>query len=71
MLNKIITFFLENKLVTFLVLIIFISWGIINSPFGWKTGIFHPIRFLLMPFRTLVKTNKLFIPNGPEGRHKI
>jgi Cu(I)/Ag(I) efflux system membrane protein CusA/SilA len=39
MLNKIIRFFLENKLVTFLVLIIFISWGIINSPFGWKTGI--------------------------------
>ena len=39
MLNKIIRFFLENKLVTFLVLIIFISWGIINSPFGWDTGI--------------------------------
>jgi len=39
MLNKIIRFFLENKLVTFLVLIVFISWGIINSPFGWKTGI--------------------------------
>lgn len=38
MLNKIIRFFLENKLVTFLVLIIFISWGIINSPFGWDTG---------------------------------
>ncbi len=39
MLNKIIRFFLENKLVTFLLLIVFISWGIINSPFGWKTGI--------------------------------
>jgi Cu(I)/Ag(I) efflux system membrane protein CusA/SilA len=39
MLNKIIKFFLENKLVTFLVLIVFISWGIINSPFGWETGI--------------------------------
>ncbi|HAF30591.1 MAG TPA: cation transporter, partial [Bacteroidales bacterium] len=39
MLNKIIKFFLENKLVTYLVLIIFISWGIINSPFGWDTGI--------------------------------
>ncbi|RZT95982.1 Cu(I)/Ag(I) efflux system membrane protein CusA/SilA [Ancylomarina subtilis] len=38
MLNKIIRFFLENKLVTFLVLTIFISWGIINSPFGWDTG---------------------------------
>ena len=39
MLNKIIRFFLENKLVTFLVLIVFIGWGIINSPFGWHTGI--------------------------------
>lgn len=39
MLNKIIKIFLENKLVTYLVLIIFISWGIINSPFGWDTGI--------------------------------
>ncbi|MGE4586461.1 MAG: efflux RND transporter permease subunit, partial [Mangrovibacterium sp.] len=39
MLNKIIKFFLENKLVTFLVLIVFISWGVINSPFGWDTGI--------------------------------
>lgn len=39
MLNKIIKFFLENKLVTFLVLIVFISWGIINSPFGWDTKI--------------------------------
>ncbi|MDQ1769345.1 cation transporter [Labilibaculum sp. A4] len=38
MLNKIIRFFLENKLVTFLVLIVMISWGVINSPFGWDTG---------------------------------
>ncbi len=39
MLNKIIKFFLENKLLTFLALVVFISWGIINSPFGWDTGI--------------------------------
>lgn len=39
MLHKIIRFFLENKLVTFLVLTIFISLGIVNSPFGWDTGI--------------------------------
>ncbi|MBI9063909.1 MAG: efflux RND transporter permease subunit [Marinilabiliaceae bacterium] len=39
MLNRTIRFFLENKLVTFLVLITFVSWGIINSPFGWDTGI--------------------------------
>jgi len=38
MLNKIIKFFLENKLVTFLFLLIFIFWGIISSPFSWDTG---------------------------------
>ena len=39
MLNKIIRFFLENKLVTMLVLILFVSWGIVTSPFGWDTGV--------------------------------
>ena len=39
MLNKIIKFFLENKLVTILVLILLVSWGIITSPFGWDTGV--------------------------------
>lgn len=39
MLNRLIRFFLENRLVTYLILIILIAWGIINSPFGWDTGI--------------------------------
>lgn len=38
MLNKIIKFFLENKLVTFLLLALFVAWGIISSPFSWDTG---------------------------------
>ena len=38
MLNKTIKFFLENKLVTLLILIIFITWGVVNSPFDWNTG---------------------------------
>ncbi len=38
MLNKVIRYFLENRLVTMLILIIFIAWGIVTSPFGWKTG---------------------------------
>jgi len=40
MLNKIIRFFLENKLVTFLLLLICIGWGIASAPFDWDTGIF-------------------------------
>ena len=38
MLNKIIRFFLENKLVTFLTLALFITWGVVTSPFNWDTG---------------------------------
>ncbi len=38
MLNKIIKYFLENKLITTLVLMTFIFWGISTSPFNWNTG---------------------------------
>ncbi|MEE4287164.1 MAG: efflux RND transporter permease subunit, partial [Mariniphaga sp.] len=38
MLNKIIRFFLENKLVTILLLAGFVAWGIVTSPFGWQIG---------------------------------
>ena len=40
MLNKIIRFFLENKLVTILLLLIFVGWGIVSAPFDWETGMF-------------------------------
>lgn len=38
MLNSIIKYFLENKLVTVLLLIAMIVWGIVTAPFGWKVG---------------------------------
>ena len=38
MLNKTIKFFLENKPVTFLLMAVLITWGIITSPFNWDTG---------------------------------
>ena len=38
MLNHIIKFFLENKLVTFLLLALFVAWGITTAPFAWNTG---------------------------------
>ncbi len=38
MLNKIIKYFLENKLVTMLLLVSLVAWGISTSPFGWKLG---------------------------------
>ncbi|MCB0428871.1 MAG: efflux RND transporter permease subunit [Flavobacteriales bacterium] len=36
MLNRTIRYFLENKLVTFLLVCLFVIWGIITAPFGWK-----------------------------------
>jgi len=38
MLNTVIKYFLENRLVTVLILITIIAWGIVTSPFGWHTG---------------------------------
>ena len=40
MLNKMIRFFLENKLVTFLLLFALIAWGIASAPFNWNLGFF-------------------------------
>ncbi|MBN1116282.1 MAG: efflux RND transporter permease subunit, partial [Bacteroidales bacterium] len=38
MLNRIIKYFLENKLVTMLLLVTLVAWGLSTSPFGWKLG---------------------------------
>ena len=38
MLNRIIKYFLDNKLVTVLILSGFIAWGLITAPFGWNLG---------------------------------
>lgn len=39
MLNKIIKFLIENKLIAVLILVLFVGWGITNAPFKWDTGI--------------------------------
>jgi Cu(I)/Ag(I) efflux system membrane protein CusA/SilA len=36
MLNSIIKYFLENKLVTVLLLLLFIGWGVATAPFNWN-----------------------------------
>lgn len=38
MLNKVIKYFLENKLVTVLLLTLFVGWGIVTAPFNWDVG---------------------------------
>ncbi len=39
MLNKTIRFFLENKLVAVLLLLLLVVWGIVVSPFNWNTEV--------------------------------
>jgi len=38
MLSSIINYFLRNRLVTLLLLLGFVIWGVITAPFGWKVG---------------------------------
>ena len=40
MLNKIIHFFLTNRVVTFLLLLLLVGWGLALSPFNWDMGNF-------------------------------
>ncbi|MFB6307582.1 MAG: hypothetical protein ABEH43_11480, partial [Flavobacteriales bacterium] len=36
MLNKLIKYFLENKFITYILLLILIFWGISFAPFNWN-----------------------------------
>lgn len=39
MLNKIIRYFLENRIITLLLLVAIIAWGLSTAPFNWDGGI--------------------------------
>ena len=65
MLNKIIKYFLENKLVTLLILIGFIAWGIVTAPFGWQVGALPsdpvPVDYLLgIPGVKSIRSSSIF-----------
>ncbi|NQV52200.1 MAG: efflux RND transporter permease subunit [Flavobacteriales bacterium] len=36
MLRKLIQYFLENKLVTVIILVLFVGWGVVTAPFDWQ-----------------------------------
>ncbi len=38
MLNRLVKYFLENRLVTFILLAVFITGGLVTAPFNWNTG---------------------------------
>ncbi len=39
MLNVIIRYCLENRLIAWLLLVLFLCWGLVTAPFGWQTGL--------------------------------
>ena len=39
MFNKLVRYFLENRLITFLFLIVIVILGLVYSPFNFKSGI--------------------------------
>ena len=51
MLNKIIRYFLENRVITILILVLVVVWGISTSPFNWHGGIIprNPIPVDVIP----------------------
>src|SRR5690606_3056864 len=40
MMKRVIRYFLENRLIAILVLVVITAWGIATAPFGWNTGTF-------------------------------
>ena len=51
MLNKIIKYFLNNRLITMLLLVIVVIWGLISAPFNWHQNILpsNPVQFDAIP----------------------
>jgi len=39
MLNNIIKYFLNNRVITLLLLLVVIIWGLVTAPFNWHQGL--------------------------------
>ena len=51
MLNKLIKFFLENKMITIILMVVFILLGTVYAPFNWHTGLLprNPVNIDAIP----------------------
>jgi Cu(I)/Ag(I) efflux system membrane protein CusA/SilA len=67
MLNKSIKFFIENKLVAVLLLVLFIGWGTINAPFNWDLG-FLPSNPVAVDAIPDIGENQQIVFTSWEGR---
>ena len=71
MLNRIIRYFLENRVVTLLLLVLIIVWGISTSPFNWHGGIIprNPIPVDAIP--DIGDNQQTWPRNGWAARRRI
>ena len=71
MLNRIIRYFLENRVVTLLLLVLIIVWGISTSPFNWHGGIIprNPIPVDAIP--DIGDNQQIVARNGWAARRRI
>ena len=71
MLNTIIKFFIDNKLVAWLLLILFIGWGLVAAPFDYGISWLprDPVAVDAIP--DIGKINKLFSLNGRADHLKM
>ncbi|XLS27814.1 efflux RND transporter permease subunit [Flavobacteriaceae bacterium M23B6Z8] len=67
MLKQSIKFLIENKLVAVLILLIFLGWGVIHSPFNWDTGVLpqYPVAVDAIPD---IGENQQIVYTKWEGR---
>lgn len=71
MLNRIIKYFLDNRVITLLLLVIIIVWGLSTAPFNWHGGVLprDPVPVDAIP--DIGKISKLSPPNGWDVHLKI
>jgi Cu(I)/Ag(I) efflux system membrane protein CusA/SilA len=64
MFNRLVKYFLENRLVTFIFLIVFVVMGLVTMPFNLKSGLLprDPVPVDAIP--DIGETNRLLQPNG-------
>ncbi|MEZ4932950.1 MAG: hypothetical protein R2788_12635 [Saprospiraceae bacterium] len=71
MLNNLIRFFLENKLVAWLLLLLFVGWGIVTAPFDFGVDWLprDPVAVDAIPISARI--NKSSLPGGQVVPHRM
>ena len=71
MFNRLVKYFLYNRLITFILLAAFVILGIVTAPFDWKTGFLprNPVPVDAIP--DIGENQQIVPPNGWGGHPGI